>query len=81
MHSPARVDELRSQPYEQITGPKQQSCRLLRGRELHARPLRRFTDCLGIDRVVLLPLSRTFLHRQADLTKNFMAELRELTAQ
>jgi hypothetical protein len=44
----------------------------------HARPLRRFADRLGIDRVVFLPLHKRF-HISGRNQPNFMAKLDELT--
>src|SRR5262245_6910045 len=58
--SPDRVDELGSLPHQQVTGPKHETRRLLllalHSHEAHVRPLRCFANCLGVDRVVLLPL-------------------------
>jgi hypothetical protein len=80
--TPDRVDELGSLPHQQITGPKHQTCRLLlfalHGHEPHARSLRGFADCLGIDRVVLLPLHKRLYVGGRD-QPNFVAKLGELT--
>jgi hypothetical protein len=80
--TPDRVDELGSLPHQQITSPKQQTRRLLlfalHGHEPHARPLRCFADCLGIDRVVLLPLHERFYIGGRD-QPNFVAKLDGLT--
>ena len=69
-------------PHQQIAGPKHQTRRLLllalHGHEPHARPLRRFADRLGIDRVVLLPLHKRLYIGGRD-QPNFMAKLGELT--
>jgi hypothetical protein len=50
----------------------------LPGHEPHARPLRRFADRLGIDRVVLLPLCERFYIGGRD-QPNLMAKLGQLT--
>src|SRR3954453_5885678 len=80
--SPDRVDELRSLPHEQVTGPKHQTRRLLlfalHGHEPHARPLRCFADRLGVDRVVLLPLHKRLYIGGRD-QPNFVAKPSELT--
>jgi hypothetical protein len=80
--SPDPVDELRSLPHQQVTGPKHQTRRLLlfalNGHEPHARPLRCFADRLGIDRVVLLPFHKRLYIGGRDQS-NFMAKLGELT--
>jgi hypothetical protein len=48
------------------------------GHEPHARPLRRFADRLGVDRVVLLSFREWFYIGRRD-QPNFMAKLDELT--
>src|SRR5215472_7606089 len=63
-------------------GSKHQTGRLLlfalNGHEPHARPLGRFADRLGIDRVILLPLHERLYIGGRD-QPNFMAKLSELT--
>src|SRR5215475_8302781 len=81
--SPNRGNELGSLPNQQITCSEQQTCRLLlfalHGHEPHARPLRCFADCFGIDRIVLLPLhERLYIGRRDQ--PNFMAKLGQLTS-
>jgi len=51
----------------------------LHGHEPHARPLRCFADCFGIDRVVFLPLHK-WLYIGGRDQPDFMAQLGELTS-
>src|SRR5260370_61611 len=60
------IDALRALMHQKIPGPEHDAVRLLLlvldRNEAHARPLSRLTDCLGISRVILLPL-----HERLDL--------------
>src|ERR1700740_2624762 len=54
------IDALRALAHQKIPGPEYDAVRLLRlvldGHKAHARPLCDLTDCLGISRIILLPL-------------------------
>jgi hypothetical protein len=54
------IDALRALTHQKIPGTEHDAVRLLLlvldGNKAHARPLSRLTDCLGISRVILLPL-------------------------
>jgi hypothetical protein len=77
------VDELGSLPHQQVTGPKDETCRLLllalHRHEAHVRPLRCFANSLSVDRVVLLPLhERLYISRRDQ--PNLMPKLGELAS-
>src|SRR6516165_2756162 len=76
------VDALGALPHQEIAGSKHDAVRLLLfgldRNEAHARPLRRFTDGLGIGGIVLLPLDERLDVNRRDQA-HMMAQLSDLT--
>jgi hypothetical protein len=77
------VNELGSLPHQQVTGPKDETRRLLllalHRHEAHVRPLRCFANCLSVDGVVLLPLHERLYISGRD-QPNLMPKLGELAS-